>query len=238
MVSTDAINCLLSHKCNPRAHLIGDRLRCELNAFGICLQIDPLHVGDDVEVRMQTFNIEAVVFLCEPAGLASSPVHLELESASRQALPIFTIQLEGDLPPSLKKRSWWRMPSIDEPTFATQAGEMAESIRQRVLFNRKMRELHPTNYFIAMSEVAKDVATNEERTILAEFAGELATRYRKISDPTTRYWIAIALGRADTPDAARLLDQLPPANHPLEEEGIREALEMLRHVSPIPRPQI
>jgi hypothetical protein len=237
MTSLDAINCLLSHKCNDRAHCLAERLRVALETFGICLQIDPFHVGDDVDIRIQTFNIEAVVFLSEVASLASEYVQQELESASRQGLPVFTILLEGELPASWKKRSWWRMPPTDDPAFATQAGALAESIRRRVLFNRKIRELNSTNYFIAMSEVAKDIAANEERTILAEFAEELAKRYREVLDPTTRYWIAISLGRADTPEAVRLIEELPPANHPLEVEGIREAREMLSHDMSVQRTQ-
>lgn len=227
--SSDVINCLFSHKCSDRAHLIGANLRRLLEPFGIDLQIDPFNVGDNVDVRMQTFDIEAVTFLSEPLSLVSGPVQLELKSAARQGIPIFTLHLEGEMPPSLKRRSWWPLPALDSTAFVKGAEALAKSIQPRVFFNRKIRLLRPDNYFYEMKEVAQGIAEKEERTILAEFACELARRYRKVSDPSTRYWIAIALGRADTLQAAKLVEKLPEAGHPLEIEGIREAREMLRH---------
>jgi hypothetical protein len=233
--ATNAISCLLSHKCGE-AHLLGDLLRNALRSFEICLQIDPFSVGDDVDIRMQTFNIEALILLCSPASLASEPCQLELRSASRQGMPIFTAHLEGPVPLSLRKRSYWHVPPSDSPAFATGVEELAKSVQSRVLFNRKLHLLYPSNYFYEMTEVAKSIATEEDRTIVAEFACELARRYRKISDPTTRYWIALALGRADTAQAAALLQKLPRSDHPLELEGIRQAREMIQHDELIPKP--
>jgi len=89
-----------------------------------------------------------------------------------------------------------------------------------------------------MIEVAKSIATEEDRTIVAEFACELARRYRKISDPSTHYWIAIALGRAGTPQAEALLQKLPKGDHPLEIEGIRQAREMIKHDELVPKQSI
>ena len=223
------INCLFSHKCNERAHSIGKQLHISLANFAINLQIDPFDAGDDVYVRMQTFDIEAVLLLLEPLSLSSKPVQLELESASRQGLPIFVAHVEGEVPETFKTRSFWHVPPLDSQHFSPEAAMLAEPIRRRVLFNRKIRSLNPDEYFHAMSEVAKEIAMEENRTIIAEFACELARRYCRVSDPTTRYWLAIALGRADTPEAMRLLDALPNPSHPLETEGIREAREIVNH---------
>jgi hypothetical protein len=230
------INCLFSHKSGEEARLIGRSLQHALLSLGICLQIDPFNVGDDVDVRMQTFKIEALIFLCEPASLASGPVQLERKSAARQGLPIFTIHLKGEVPAALKKRSYWRMPSVDSPAFALGVNEMAKSIQTRVAFNRKIHLLHSGNYIHETVDVARGIAMDEDRTILAEFACELARRYRKIPDPTTRYWIALALGRANTPQAVALLEKLPKGDHPLELEGIQEAREMIQRDGPVPNP--
>ncbi len=234
--ASTTINCLFSHKCSERAHSIAKHLQRLVGPRHIDLMVDPFEIGDDVDIRMQTFDIEAVVFLCEPTSLSSEPVQLELDSAARQEMPIFTLHLEGEVPPSFKKRSYWHLPPLDSVDFSTGAERLAESIRRRVFFNRKVRLLYPENYFLQMSEVARGIAQDEDRTIIAEFACELARRYHRVSDPSTRYWIAIALGRADTPQAEKLLEALPVPAHPLESEGIREAREIIRHERSTPRP--
>lgn len=227
MGSISALNCLFCHKCNDDAHRIGGRLRNALEPIGVCLQTDPFNIGDDADTRMQTFNIEAVLFLSTPESLASQACRLELKSAARQRLPIFAIHENGERPRWLKKRSYWQIPPEDAELFDAGIEALATSVRTRVYFNRKIRLLHPANYFHETIEVAREIATSEDRTIVAEFARELARRYRTISDPTTRYWIALALGRADTVAAAKLITKLPVGDHPLEQDGIRQAREML-----------
>jgi len=226
------IRCLLSHKCDDHTHRIGQHLRVALSPLVIDLQIDPFDVGDDVNTRMQTFDIEGVIFLSSPESITSVACQLELKSAGRQAIPVFTIHLQGLVPSQLKKRSYWHMPSVDDPAFAAGVEDLARSIHSRVAFNQKIRLLYPENSFHDMLDVARTIATQGERTILAEFACELARRYLKISDPNTRFWIALALGRADTPQAARLLDRLPKQDHPLALEGVRQAREMILHDAP------
>jgi hypothetical protein len=226
------LHCLLSHKCDDRSHGIGQHLRAALRPFGIDLQMDPFDVGDEVDARMQTFDIEALILLSTPESVASEPVRLELESAERQGIPMFTIHLNGTLPSLLKKRSYWHMPSFDDPAFTVGLQDLVRSVQSRVAFNRKIRLLYPENSFHEMLEVARSIAMEAERTILAEFACELARRYVKVNEPNTRYWIALALGKANTAQAARLLDRLPKQDHPLALEGIRQARAMIQHDAP------
>jgi hypothetical protein len=236
--ATLRINCLFSHKCNYVAHEIGSRLKAGLHIYGIDLQIDPFNVGDHVETRMQTFDIETLIFLSSPESVASAPCQVELKSAERQGIPIFVIHLEGALPNELRKRSYWKLPPLDSSVFDLGVGELAKSIHSRVAFTRQIRALGADNYFHEMINVARTIATEVDRTILAEFAYQLARKYSDVPDPTTRFWIALALGKADTPQAAKLLDELPKQDHPLALEGIRQAQEMTRHHVLAPEPQL
>src|SRR5271157_1990005 len=61
--SRSDIACLISHKCSAETHRISLAIRETFENRGIALQIDPFSVGDNADVRMQTFDIEALVFL-------------------------------------------------------------------------------------------------------------------------------------------------------------------------------
>jgi len=216
------IACLFSHKCNGEGHEIGKKLEMSLAPLGIRLEIDPFSPGHDVQLRMQTFDIEAVLFLSTPESIASEQCQLELRAATRQGLPIFTAYLRGDLPIWLKKRSFWRVP-MNAQEFAAGTQVLAAATKERVAFHRQIRLLYPDNYFLETSQVARNIAMTGERTLIAEYACELAIRYRRITDPGTLYWIALALGKANTVQASKLLDHLPKGDHPLILEGIRQA---------------
>jgi|SRR5271157_2527242 len=231
-LGTSNIACLFSHKCGCEAHRIGLAIQKTFLSHRITLQIDPFNVGDNVNVRMETFDIEALVFLLSPESVASLPVRLELRSARRQRLPIFIIHLDGLVPAQLKKSTYWKIPPIVSAEFAEGVENLAGAIRSRVGFRRQLRMLYPDNSFHELIEVAQGIALTAERTVLAESACELALKYCKISNPSTRYWIALALGKADTPRAARLLNKLPSKDHPLALEGIQQAKDMLRHNAP------
>jgi hypothetical protein len=201
------------------------------------VQIDPFKVGDDVNMRVQTFDIEAVIFLSSLESVASTPCRTELRSAVRQGMPVFVIHLEGSVPTQLKERFYWHMPFADDPTFHKGLADLVKSITGRVAFAQRVRLLYPENSFHETSAIARTIATETDRTILAEFVSELTRRYLNLSEPTTRFWIALALGRANTPLSARLLDKLPRRDHPLVLEGIRQAMEMIQHDAPNADPQ-
>jgi hypothetical protein len=198
----------------------------------IALQIDPFNVGDNVFVRMQTFRIEALIFLLSPESITSSPCQAELKSARRQRLPICTIHMLGPVPIQMKKFTYWKIPPLVSQDFVDGIDNLATAIRSRVLFRGQLRMLFPDNTFHELIDVAQGIALKAERTLLAESACELAMKYCKITDPSARYWIALALGKADTPRAARLLGKLPSEDHPFALEGIRQAKGMLRHSVP------
>lgn len=231
-IATFDINCLFSHKCDCEAHEIGFAVQEVFRRFSIDLKIDPFNPGDDTLVRMQTFDIEALIFLCSPESLASMPCRLELKTARRARLPISVVHLRGGVPSSLRQSSYWNMAALGSPSFLCGIENFAKAIRKRVAFKRQLRALYPTNAFHELIEIARAIALETDRTLVAESACELAVKYCGMSDPNTKYWIALALGRADTIRAGRLLDRLPKYDHPLALEGISEAKQMIRNNAP------
>jgi len=231
------IKLLLTHKCSLSVHQLGRRLGDALKDHGIQLLIDPFRVGDDVETRMLTFDFDALIFFCSPESIASEPCQLELRSARRQRTPMFVALLEGSVPPQLKVRLYWNPAAIDDAAFAAEASRLATAIRNRVTFSRELRLLHPENFPQETLETARKIATESDRTLVAEYAGELAKRYLAVTDASTRFWIALALGKAGTKHAAQLLDRLPKTDHPYALEGVKQALEMIRQQSLAKAPQ-
>lgn len=228
----EPLTCLLSHKCNELVcgkgvTSLGTRLATALSQDNITLLIDPFRYGEDFTIRMQSVDFDALLFLITPESWKSEPCRIELETAQHRGVPIFTALLEGDIPAELSHRLSWKLQGLDDEAFAGQAHALAYAIRTRVLIRREIQLLTEENPPDVTQAAAENVAEADDRTVLAEFAGELALRYRKITDPTTRFWIALALGKACTPEAKELLRALPSKDHPLPLEGIRQALEIL-----------
>jgi hypothetical protein len=144
-------------------------------------------------------------------------------------VPIFTALLEGEIPKAFSRRLSWKLEDLDGKGFAEQVHGLADAMRIRVSVNREVQLLSDTNPPDITQNAARNVADSKYRTVVAEFARELAKRYRGITDPTTCFFMALALGNACTPEAAKLLRGLPEKDHPLPGEGIQQALEMIAH---------
>ena len=228
-----AINCLFSHKFSDEAQTIGQRIRDLLRPFGIHLQMERFPTGVDCAIKMQTLDIEAVIFLSSPESSASLSCQLELAAAERQGIPVFTLLQSGNVSARQRKRSYWPLPPLHAPEFLSGVEELAGAVRARVSLVRKIRLLHPDNFFQETMEAAKSIAEEFDRALVAEYACDLAKRYRMLSDPNTQFWIVLALGKANTPQSGRLLDKLPPPDHPLVCEGIRQARAILRNEPPV-----
>lgn len=226
------IKCLFSYKFGAENYRIAERLQIVLHSFAINLEVDIFPPGVDCNTHMQSLGVEAVIFLCSPESVSSASVQVELSAAQRQGIPVLVIRQSGEVPAHLRGRSYWDLPQLDSPEFHSGAEELAAAIQLRVSFHRTVNLLKPDNSFHETIEAARAIATDFEPTLLAEYACELANRYSRLSDPTTRFWIALSLGKAKTPQAAKLLDKLPLPGHPLESEGIRQAKAMLRDEPP------
>jgi hypothetical protein len=142
-------------------------------------------------------------------------------------VPVLVAQLAGTVPARLKKRIYWSLPRAGSPEFATEIGDLARAIRTRVELRRKLNMLTPDSPPDQTQSAAQEIALEGDRTLVAEDVSLLAQRYLDLGDPTTRFWIAMALGSAGTRKAARLLERLPPQDHPYALEGIRQAKEMI-----------
>jgi hypothetical protein len=230
----EPIVCLLSHKCS--AELCGKqigslsrRLAESLAHYRITLLVDPFRYADDFNVRMKSVEFDALLLLISPASLRSKPVQMELRTARRRGVPIFTALLEGEIPGNFDHRRSWDLKDMNDEQFADQVGLLADSMWMRVRAYREIQLLNETNPPDITEGAARNLATFDDRSVVSELAGELAKRYRRISDPTTCFFIALALGNACTPEAAKLLRALPEKDHPLPGEGIQQALEMIAY---------
>lgn len=221
------ITCLFTHKCSDRTHALGCLLKNSVRDEGIELLIDPFRLGDDIETRMDSFEFDALLFLSEPESLASGPCQRELRTARRRSVPIFVVAVGGGSPDGVEKRLYWRLPPADSPEFTAGIEELGQVIRRRVRLTRDLRILHVDRPPDETMSAAQRIALETDRSLIAEVVSTLVRRYKQLQDPTTRYWIALALGSAGTSKAAKLLNKLPKEDHPYALEGIRQAREML-----------
>jgi hypothetical protein len=227
-MSPAEITCLFTHKCSDRAHEVGMLLKTRLLESGIELLIDPFRLGDDIETRIDSFQFDALLFLSSPDSLGSPPCQHELRTARRRSVPVFGVLLAGEMPAEMKKRVYWPPSSTQSPQFEGEVAELGHAIRARVAFLRDLRTLNSDRAPDETLESAQRIALNADRTLVAELSSVLARKYVQLKDPSTRFWIALALGNAGTPKAAKLLNDLPKDDHPYALEGIRQALETVR----------
>jgi hypothetical protein len=223
----DPAICLFSHKCSEQSHALADRLTAALVRRGVRLLVDPFRYGDDFEVGMKTFEFDALLFLLSPESWDSPACQVELATARRLAAPVFVIHQAGDIPAELKGRYALepRGPAGRIPE--GQIRELAEAIRARAALHKNLQLLDAANPPDLTREVAEWLATDGDRTALAERAPDLVRKYREIRDPTACFHIALALGRAGTLEAAELLRALPPKDHPYPGAGVSQALAMI-----------
>lgn len=228
----DLIKCLLSHKCaedlcGNSVHSLGRRLADSLDQHQIELLIDPFRYGEDYAIKMRSLDFDALLLLISPASLKSAAVQVELKTARRIGAPIFTALLEGAIPHQFSRRRSWKLQRLDDATLRNQIPALADAIRIRVTVNKQIKMVVDTNPPDVTQDAAERIYEVVDRSVLAEFARDLAKRYRETNDPTTCYFIALALGKACTPEAAKLLRGLPTKNHPYPIEGVTQALEMI-----------
>jgi methylmalonyl-CoA mutase cobalamin-binding subunit len=225
-VMTAAAIGLLTHKCGLATHELGNRLRTVLEDHGIRLQIDPFRPGDDIAVRIQTLELDSVIFLMSTESLGSRPCRRELAAARAQGFPVFTIHLSGSVPHRFTHRLYQTLP-VDDTSFQKQTSRLAEAIHARVRVARNLRAL-AAQWPEEARSTARLVAEGADETSLGELVPLLAHQFSQVSDPMVQRWLAVALGRAGTPAAGRLLIRLGLRDHPLAQHGIVDALKAIR----------
>jgi hypothetical protein len=220
--------CLLTHKCNELSHTLGAVIAELLKSSNIALLIDPFRLGDDVQTRERTFQFEALLFFCTPESRASQNCQLEIETARKRRVPIFTALLDGPPPEELRSKINWTPHSAGTTEFLAEIALLATSIKERAFLLRRVNAIQSDAPPDETRDAAQSIAMEMDRTVIAEYASALADRYVQIKDPTTRYWLALSLGRASTPQAEEILRRLPDNDHPYALEGVREALAMIQ----------
>src|SRR5438128_1936294 len=157
----DSIVCLLSHKCSGQicgreVGSLSRRLAESLAHYMITLLIDPFRYADDFAVRMMSVEFEALLLLISPASLKSKPVQVELRTARRRGVPIFTALLEGEMPGNFNRRLSWNLKDLNDEEFADQVRLLADSMWMRVKAYREIQLLNETN----PPDVTRDAAQN------------------------------------------------------------------------------
>ena len=222
------VSCLFSHKCSEESHSLGATLRQLLSESTIDLLIDPLRIGDDIDTRLDSFQFDTCLFLYSVDSLASKACRRELRTARRRSVPVLVVVKAIAVPTrQLMKRLYWSIPPVESPAFVTGAHELARAIRARAELHQNLKSLTSDRPPDETQLVAETLALKTDPSLVAEVVSVLVMRYLEIADPTTRFWIALALGTASTPRAARLLDTLPVPDHPYVREGVKQAQAMI-----------
>jgi hypothetical protein len=211
-------------------HGLCRRIKHLFAAEGVTCFSDPFHKGDIIDVRIQTLEYDALLFLACGESLASKACQFELDSASSRFIPIFTVRLSRDvLPTQLKLRIWVDLTGATvNDVFCQPMKELAKAIRDRGALYRKIMSLAPENGPQDTRAAAQAIATKFSPVVVGEFLDLLDSRYRPETDVETRFWIAMALGQSGRPEAAQKLKAFVWDDHPRCRDGIRQALEMIR----------
>ena len=199
------LSCFLSHKCNDEAHDLAVPLETALRAHGIALLRDPFETGHVIVTRIRSITFHSFVLLHCPESWASPMCQEELQTARDRGVPILTVRLASTVPPELKDRVYADLgrPDLDRPA-ALQ--NLAMIISSRSYLHHTITMLDPCHSPEETRKTAQQLAEEFDATLLAEYLTRIASYYRPETDVAARFWLAIAVGRASTPEAKRTLD--------------------------------
>jgi hypothetical protein len=224
----DSIECLASHKCSEETHkLIDHRIRNIFKKHKVNLLRDKFDPGDDIDARIETFDIQALLFFFNPDSWASQYCRKELGAAERLSIPVFLIRLAGDVPMEYKRRIYLDLPTLDNNMFKYQMEELAVAIHTRGCLYRNINCLYELPVEKSYG-VIKEIYDLTDRTVLAEFVDQLGEQFFQVDNPTTQFWIATTIGKAGTLKAKGVLEGLlKQDNHPYARYGVFQALEKI-----------
>jgi len=194
---------------------------------GIDSLIDPFPQGCDIDKRIETLNVHALLFLSDPESLKSEYCLKELNAARRRSIPIFAAQIEGPIPEEFRRRIYISLDGRKVQDCTGELAEFASALRSRGQLYQKIKHLTQDQFPEDSRSLAKSISDEPEVTVLAEFVKELKLRFREMkSDPTTQYWLACAIGKVGTPEAKRILARLLQEKdiHPYAQEGLKDAI--------------
>lgn len=218
------VKCLLTHRCEKETHFIIEQIRPVFECEGIDLLVDPFRPLDHLATRIRSVGFEALVFLLTEEALGSAACRDELDAAREARLPISTIRISGQVPPSLRERLYVDAEQDEGTLISEQLSELATGIRERVLIRRKIECLKGALAPTVAQGLARSLTLHHDCTALSELVEEIGLCYREVGDPTVRHWLAAAIGRSRAPNAATLLTRLLVEPHPYARHAVMQAL--------------
>jgi len=137
----------------------------------------------------------------------------ELETARDRGVPILTVRPASTVPPELKDRVYADLgrPDVDRQA-ALQA--LAMVISSRSYLHHTITLLDPCHDPEKTRKTAQQLVEEFDATLLAEHVTRIANYYRPETDVAARFWLALAVGKAGTPEAKRGLDGFSWEHHP------------------------
>ena len=227
MVDESVLTCFASFHWDDdpqRAFLKRVSAACE--GHGVTLQFEAFDLGLHVPTRMETIVFDSFVFLCTPAAWASPGCQAELRTARTRHVPVITVRLRGDVPAELMDRVFLDAEDLRGPEEASALDALAATVATRARLHRRIGALDADDSNEQWRR-AERLFEEVDRTLLAESAQHLALFYRPDVPPATRYWLALALGKAGTAETGAILDRFTWETHPYPLRGIRHARQMM-----------
>jgi hypothetical protein len=223
----DVVSCFFSHKCNDAAHAFAGQLEAALRSRRVALSVDPFQTGHEIFTRIQTVEFHSFLFLFCPESWDSPACQEELKTARAKSVPVLTVRLSGAVPDELKGRLYRDVEGLSGEALESVLAELATTIGIRARLYKTIQTLDPQNHPEETRKAAQYLGDEADRTLIAESLDHIASFYRAESDETTRFWLALAIGRAGTHKARGILRRFSWEDRPLPREGIRQALQML-----------
>ncbi len=227
MSDDDSLKCFVSHKCGEEAHALMARLSTALSRVQVTLLQDPFEPGHEIVTRIHTVAFHSFVFLSSPESWASNVCQEELSIARTRFIPVLTARLSGDLPNELKDRLYANLRGLTGAALEEALSSLAVIVSVRARLYDKIMTLAPQNNPEETTKAAQSIVDDVDPTLIAESLDHIASFYDPDANPTTRFWLALAVGKAGTCRAKELLKRFSWENHPYPREGIRQANEML-----------
>lgn len=229
--SCDAVlvRCLLSHKCNDESHSLGSKIQAIFVGYDIELLIDPFEPGVDVSARIQTLELDALLFLSSPDSIASQACREEIDAARFRFLPVFVVRLDGHVDREMRERIFVNAPALDPAELRDALQRLAKTIGVCGRLQRTIAVLATEKSPETTRDAAQRLAEEEDLAAVAGLLPKLADVYPKVVDPTARFWIAAAVARTRTPEAEESLHSfLSFEQHPYPIRGIEDGLAVVR----------
>jgi hypothetical protein len=229
-VDDEITRCLLTHACQTD-HPLAERVQSVLGRSGLIIEVDPFPPGVGIAARIETLDIQVLLFLLSAKSWRSPWCRAELKAAQKRGIPVVTARVSGSVPTALKEHIVLNLGG-DERVFDDRVMQLVEPLRVRADLYKLVVASGPYAFPEDSQRAAGKLAFGgHDAAVLAEFVQEIRKRICLGTDPTTQARLAEALGRAGTRAAAvaieDLLQSLPSDVHPLVRRALLEGRDRI-----------